>query len=241
MPPVRDRQSIVCSQPSHPVVGTISGTAFAATIRRLIVEGTNEAPLGVTIPLKALATYDNNAQPVPVTTQATWSSSNPAVATVDSLGVVSGVATGDAVITATFSGLSTQHSVRYRAAELVSLEIVNGAKGKTPINGTTVPIYLVDDVSYPSDPEGLSPNAYYPVVYAKYSDGTRTYVNDQAFVSSNQDAAYVNWTKGSFVFGRDLAWRRDHCDFWRDECVIQCGCAFAGRRADPAKHCVAAG
>ena len=187
-----------------PVVGTIFGTAVAATIQQLIVEGANEAPLGVTIPLQALATYNNNAPPVSVTTQATWSSSNPSVATVDSQGVVSSVAAGDTVITATFSGLSTQHPVRYRAAEVVALIIVD--ENNSPITGTTQKIYLVDDVSYPDDPEGLSPNAFYAMAYAEYSDGSIVYVNqDAVWTSSNQNAAYINYLQGSFVFGRDLA------------------------------------
>ena len=187
-----------------PVKGSISGTVIAATIQQLIVDGPNEAPLGVTIPLQALATYNNNAPPVSVTTQATWSSSNPAVATVDAKGVVSGVAVGDATITATFDGLSTTHSIRYRAVEVVSLIILD--ENNSPITGTTQKIYLVDSVSFPDDPAGLSPNAYYAMAYAEYSDGSIVYVNQDAiWTSSNQNAAYINYVKGSFVFGRDVA------------------------------------
>jgi uncharacterized protein YjdB len=189
-----------------PVVGTISGTVVAAAIQSLIVDGANEAPLGVKIPLAARAVYANNSE-FDVTKQATWTSDNPAVATVDAEGIVSGVAEGEAIITATFGGLSTTLPVRYRAAELVSLKITDvGDQNAPSINGTTKQIYLVDNVSYPDDPGGLSPNAYYPMVWAEYSDGSVVYVNQDAFWwSSNQEAAYVNFLKGSFVFGRNLA------------------------------------
>jgi hypothetical protein len=44
------------------------------------------------------------------------------------------------------------------------------------------------------------------MVWAEYSDGSVVYVNQDAFWwSSNQEAAYVNFLKGSFVFGRNLA------------------------------------
>jgi flavin reductase (DIM6/NTAB) family NADH-FMN oxidoreductase RutF len=41
-----------------------------------------------------------------VTTQATWTSSDPAIATVSSAGVVTGLAVGSTTITATYKGVS---------------------------------------------------------------------------------------------------------------------------------------
>ncbi len=64
----------------------------------------------------ATATYpDSSADDV--TASATWSSSNTSVATVDASGHVTGIASGDAVITADYSGLSASANVRVRGSD----------------------------------------------------------------------------------------------------------------------------
>jgi len=61
--------------------------------------------VGMTTQFTATATLSNGSTQN-VTSTAAWSSSNPAVATVTSGGAVTGVSVGDAVITATYSGIS---------------------------------------------------------------------------------------------------------------------------------------
>src|SRR5439155_22163025 len=67
----------------------------------------------------------------PLTDQATWSSSDPAVATVSNAagqhGVATGLAVGSATITATVGGIAGTASLNVTAAQLVSIEVTPAA------------------------------------------------------------------------------------------------------------------
>lgn len=80
-------------------------------------------PMGVTRAMLAQATYSDGTV-VDVTTAAVWSSNTPLVATVvSSNGIVTGVATGSAVITATSGGKSASATVTVPAVTLVSISV----------------------------------------------------------------------------------------------------------------------
>lgn len=79
-----------------PPVVSLTGVAVSPT--------TNSVNVGSTTQLLAVANYSDGSQK-DVTSQATWVSSNPSGATV-SAGLVRGIASGSATITATFNGKS---------------------------------------------------------------------------------------------------------------------------------------
>jgi uncharacterized protein YjdB len=90
--------------------GSISGetilTVTPLTLSSISVTNPNQSmPAGVTQQFRATGIYSEGTIS-DITTQVTWSSSNPSVATVNSSGLVTAVETGTATITATFGGIS---------------------------------------------------------------------------------------------------------------------------------------
>ena len=195
------------------VVAKVSGTVVAATLESVQVFGNNVSPLGRTIQLEAIATFDVGIS-ADVTNDAVWTSTDPAVTVIN--GEVNSSTKGASDITATFEDANTPpvsitsavHVVDFIDAEIDHLEILkNGSSACTgeAINGIKQTLELVDKVSYPTDPDGLSPNAFYPLVCAVYTDGIKVYVNQDAiWWSDDQQVAQVNSLKGSFVFGTDI-------------------------------------
>lgn len=81
----------------------------ATTVSSLSVTGTTPA-IGATAQFKATATMgDGSTQDV--TSQAAWSSSNTAVATVSSTGLVAGVAAGAATVAASYQSVSASDAI----------------------------------------------------------------------------------------------------------------------------------
>ena len=95
------------STPSTPVAPT-------ATVSSIAVSG-NSPALGDTSQFTATATLSTGSTQ-DVTAQATWQSSDAAVATVSSAGIVRSMAAGEADITATYSGVRGSQHVRVAAA-----------------------------------------------------------------------------------------------------------------------------
>ncbi len=90
--------------------GSISGgtilTVTPLTLSSISVTHPNQSlPAGVTQQFRATGIYSEGTIS-DITTEVTWSSSNPSVATVNSSGLVTAVAAGTATITATFGGIS---------------------------------------------------------------------------------------------------------------------------------------
>ena len=84
-------------------------TTPTATVSSVAVAGT--APnVGLTAQFTATATFSNNTTQS-VTSQATWQSSNTAIATVNAAGIVTGVAPGDVDITATFQSVAGRQRI----------------------------------------------------------------------------------------------------------------------------------
>ncbi len=84
-------------------------TTTATTASALSVTGTAPA-VGATAQFKAVATMSDGST-TDVTSQATWSSSNAAVAAVSSTGLVTGVAAGSATVSATYQTISASDSI----------------------------------------------------------------------------------------------------------------------------------
>ncbi|MGC4114095.1 MAG: Ig-like domain-containing protein [Myxococcales bacterium] len=95
-------------------------------------------PLKTSLNLKAVAVYDD-ASTADVTDQASWTSSQPGIASVTTgaspRGLVTGLAAGDATVTASFNGKSAAASVTVTTAEITSVELtppsMQLAKGTT--------------------------------------------------------------------------------------------------------------
>jgi len=98
-------------------------------------------PTGSTTQFTATAYYarSSHAQEIKdVTTQTAWTSSNPAVATIDSSGLATAVAVGNTTITASFKGFSSSASlaVTIGAGSLTSITILPGAQGVAALGQT---------------------------------------------------------------------------------------------------------
>ena len=92
------------------ISGSISGntalTVIPLTLSSISVTHANRIiPAGVTQQFTAIGRYSYGTIN-DITTQVTWSSSNPSVATVNSRGLVTAVAAGTAIITATSGNIS---------------------------------------------------------------------------------------------------------------------------------------
>lgn len=79
-------------------------------VESLAVAGTASVTVASTTPLTATATFYNTTNE-DVSADADWDTSDPAVATVDSTGVVTGVSAGTADITATYRGVADSMTV----------------------------------------------------------------------------------------------------------------------------------
>ncbi len=128
----------------------------------------------------ATATYaDGSTQDVSGTT--TWTSSTPAVATINSSGLATGVGTGSTVITATSNGVSANATltVQSAAAPIATLRSVAVAPSSATINAGSTQLLTAT---------------------ATYSDGTITDVSSSAsWDSSNTAVATIN--SGGVVTG----------------------------------------
>jgi hypothetical protein len=85
---------------------------------------TPSVAVGKTQQMVATGTYDNGTTDT-VTDSATWSTSDNTIATVSSSGLVTGVASGTATISATLNGLSGSTTVTVTVANLSSIKITS--------------------------------------------------------------------------------------------------------------------
>jgi CarboxypepD_reg-like domain/Bacterial Ig-like domain (group 2)/Protein of unknown function (DUF3761) len=121
--------------PSSPSNST-STTPSAPTVTAVAVSGT--APnVGATAQFAANATFSNGTNQV-VTSQAAWQSSATGVAPVNAAGVVSGVAAGEADITATYQTVSGKMHVAVAVAIITVSGTVTDATSGTPLSGIIV-------------------------------------------------------------------------------------------------------
>lgn len=172
------------------VIDTVEGEVVEATITGLVVAGENEAPIGITVQLFALATYDNG-DALDVTKQVGWTSSDENIAVVDENGIVTAMTIGDVNITAQFDGETAVHKIRVIDAVLGSIQIERG--------------YFPDGGEIITELDVEITTEEYITAWGNYSDGSRRYINADAFWwSSDQQIASINSLKSSKVYGRDL-------------------------------------
>jgi uncharacterized protein YjdB len=115
-----------------PVTGTTLVTVNSTTLTSLLVTpGTKQLPNGMSQQLSATGTFSDRTTHDLAAPVVSWSSSAPALATVDANGLVTAVGTGVAVITARHvaSGLTDSAVITVTAAKLTSLTV-------TPVNPT---------------------------------------------------------------------------------------------------------
>lgn len=150
-------------------VGSASVEVTAAALKLLAVSPSNVSlSKGSTRQLSALATFTDGTA-TNATGQATWTSSDTAIASVTSSGLVTAHSEGSATITAAFAGKSTTASVTVTAPSLVSLEI-------SPANSTVA--------------KGLTTQL---TATGTYSDGSTSPISSQVtWTSSNTTAVTVS-------------------------------------------------
>jgi hypothetical protein len=87
-----------------------------------LAPSTPSVAVGKTQQMSATGTYDNSSTET-ITDSAGWSSSDVSIATVSSTGLVTGVASGSATISATLAGVSGSTTVNITVANLASISI----------------------------------------------------------------------------------------------------------------------
>lgn len=157
-------------------VGTVS------TLHRPILTDISITPISSSIPkgqpisFAAMGTYSNgtNSFSSNVTDQLTWTSSNVAVASINTNGIASTLSLGNTTITASAKGInSNSANLSVTAALLTSISI-------TPTTSSVA--------------KGLTTNFS---AIGTYSDGTTTDITNQAtWLSSNPSIATINSTSG---------------------------------------------
>jgi len=163
------------------------------TFKSLEIDGSDIVSIGLTDQLEAIATLSDGST-YNVNDKVNWTSSNPAMATVDALGVVTGVVLGDVTITATAkndNSIVATHNMTVTDATLVSIQIENSYNPDTPQPITTLDVPITTEK--------------YITAWGIYSDGSRHYINtDTIWWSEDQQIASINFLKSSKVYGRDL-------------------------------------
>ena len=107
-------------------LGPVSGSSAATVTAPLLTTITVNAPASVTsgsnTQLAAQGTYSDNTTQT-VTSQVTWQSSNPAIATISGSGVLTALKTGTVTVTATIGSVSGTATVVVNGASLSSITI----------------------------------------------------------------------------------------------------------------------
>lgn len=113
------------------VIATIQGITGQTTVSAVnlavsqiqIIPATVQLAIGTTTKLTAIATFaDQSTQDI--STQAAWLSGNPAVATVDNTGLVTGVAAGTVTLSATLLGVTATTSIQVNNASVTALQVI---------------------------------------------------------------------------------------------------------------------
>ncbi len=163
--------------------------------------------------LVCLTTYRTGIL-VDVTKYAQWDSSYPEVASVDSQGIVTWHKPGNTEIHCRWATDVSSYETKFQSKQLTGIELHQGNQliknmPSGPIlNNTTQTIALVTSINYPFDinAQGISKNAFYPTAWAVYKDGTKENITKYtSWWSSDQKSVYLNYLKGSYLFGRKPA------------------------------------
>ncbi|HBL01827.1 MAG TPA: hypothetical protein DDZ61_04275 [Aeromonas salmonicida] len=106
------------------VTGQTTVSAVALTVSQIqIIPATVQLAIGTTTKLTAIATFaDQSTQDV--SSQVGWLSSNTAVATVDSTGLVTGVAAGSTTLSASLLGVTASTSIQVNNTSVSALQVI---------------------------------------------------------------------------------------------------------------------
>ncbi len=106
------------------VTGQTTISAVALTVSQIqIIPATVQLAIGTTTKLTAIATFaDQSTQDV--SSQVGWLSSNTAVATVDSTGLVTGVAAGSTTLSASLLGVTASTSIQVNNTSVSALQVI---------------------------------------------------------------------------------------------------------------------
>ena len=128
--------------------------------------------IGQTADFTATANWSNGTSTTPYDANVTWGTNNPSVATVNAAGLVTALATGSAVLTASANGLNTTATIAVSAATLTLSSIT--------LNPTTATLSVGQTVDITST--------------ANWSNGTSTvpYDSNVTWISSAPSVATVN-------------------------------------------------
>lgn len=144
-----------------------SGGNTISSIQITSSNGSYPMHIGINSQLTAIAVYQNGNY-TNVTTTATWSSSNTAVATVNSTGLITPVSAGSVNIIASFSGIQNSISLTVSSGRLISVN--------------------VQQISYPLH---LGINVQLSAT-AIFTDGTQDVTNLASWSSSNSSVASIS-------------------------------------------------
>ncbi|NRB37258.1 MAG: Ig-like domain-containing protein [Pseudomonadales bacterium] len=183
---------------------TISGMVGKAIPLSIDISGKQALRLGATTTLAALASYPNDAY-LDISKSVTWATSDESLATVNEQGDVVALGLGEVTISATFEGVEGIYLLSVSSKVVDHLEIQEGfnasGNGKV-ITDSKIKLRQVLFVLY----SPLSKNAYYPTVWAVFEDGSKEYINDDAYwASDNLENVFVDPSRGSYVFGKSLS------------------------------------
>src|ERR1017187_9167375 len=163
----------VTSSTGSPLTSTLSGIGYSLVSISLSPSSPSIAP-GTTVQFHATGAYDDGGTR-DLSTSAQWSSSATSVATIDSSGNATGVASGSTSITAKLGAISGSTNLMVTSASLLSITI-HASKAAIPIG----------------IPEQLSATG-------KFSDGTsQTITNSVSWASTKPSVLTVN--NGGLIF-----------------------------------------
>jgi len=165
---------VVACGGKSPTAPSGGGSSTAATITAVTVNGDPSVVLGQTEQLKAMAKKSDGSEQ-DVTSQASWVSSDPSIATVTSTGVLSGLTLGNVTVTASYQGKSGSSPVSVEAqrfslrVSLSSFTVVSTCddftqgltSGEYAVKFTSADPFgnvttLAETSKYPGDPNGPS-------------------------------------------------------------------------------------
>jgi hypothetical protein len=152
----------------------IGGGGGSRTVTGLTIGGSVTVSQGGTSQLTATAQYSDQTSDT-VTSQATWTSSNPAVATVSATGLLTAVGTGSADVTATFQSATGRRTVQISAARFDL---------RVELSGLTA-IDTCDDFT-----QGLTEGEFAYLVTATTPDGATTTLSSTTNYPGNANQVY---------------------------------------------------
>lgn len=165
------------------------------TLKSVHIEGNDIISVGETEDLELIATLTDNTKYV-VNDKANWSSSNPSIATVDSNGVVTAIASSTSdnktvVITASGkvnSSIVATHTMTVTDATLKSIQIEDGYSPDSPTPIDTITINVDEEK--------------YITAWGIFSDDTRHYINTEViWRTADRSIASMNTIQSSKVKG----------------------------------------